>query len=309
MNAPTDSFAVSLRDGRRLTYRCAGPPDGMLVLYLHGAIGSPQTVCPELEAVVAELGVRYVMVSRPGFGGSDPLAGRTMLRFADDVTQLVDALGRERFAVVGVSTGGPYALACAHELSERVAATAVVSCMAGAGGGPRNLQLAVSLPLRVLRRRPRTCTHAGDALLGLVGRHPRVVARVMRAAAASADGYLPARSEARELAAARFLAAARRGVGGMIDDYLLCAAPWGFDPAGVPGLVQLWHGMRDTLVPVDEAIQLAAGLPHVQIELDPDEGHFFYRRRLREILGDLAAASRRRAPQAQLRHSRDPRLA
>jgi pimeloyl-ACP methyl ester carboxylesterase len=113
MNAPTDSFAVSLRDGRRLAYRCAGPPDGMLVLYLHGAIGSPQTVCPELEAVVAELGVRYVMVSRPGFGGSDPLAGRTMLRFADDVAQLADALGHERFAVVGVSTGGPYALACA----------------------------------------------------------------------------------------------------------------------------------------------------------------------------------------------------
>jgi pimeloyl-ACP methyl ester carboxylesterase len=142
---------------------------------------------------------------------------------------------------------------------------------------------------------------------GELGRHPRV----MRAPAASADGYLPAQSEARELAAARFLAAARRGVGGMIDDYLLCAAPWGFDPARVPGLVQLWHGMRDALVPVDEAIQLAAALPHVQIELDPDEGHFFYRRQLREILGDLAAASFRRAPQPQpqLRHSRDPRLA
>jgi pimeloyl-ACP methyl ester carboxylesterase len=181
--------------------------------------------------------------------------------------------------------------------------------MAGAGGGPRGLQLAVSVPLCALRRRPRICTHAGDALLGLVGRHPRLVARVMRTAAASADRHLPAQSEARELAAARFLAAAPRGVGGMIDDYQLCAAPWGFDPAGVPGLVQLWHGMRDALVPVDEAIQLAAALPQVQIELDPDEGHFFYRRRLREILGDLVAPSRRRASRAQLRDARDPRLA
>lgn len=292
MSAPTDSLAVWLRDGRRLAYRCVGPPDGMLVLYLHGAIGSPQAVSPQLEAVVGELDVRYVMVSRPGFGGSDPRAGRTMLSFAGDVAQLADELGRERFAVVGVSTGGPYALACAHELSQRVPAAAVVSCMSGAGGGPWGSQRAVGLPLRVLRRRPRTCTYAGDALLGLLARHPRLAARVIQTAAASADRHLLAPSEPRELALARFLAAGRRGVGGMIDDYLLCAAPWDFDLGGVRALVQLWHGMRDVLVPVDQAIQLAASLPNVQTRLGPDEGHFFYRRRLREILGDLVNAAR-----------------
>jgi hypothetical protein len=68
--------------------------------------------------------------------------------------------------------------------------------------------------------------------------------------------------------------------------------PWGFAPEDVRGLVQLWHGAQDELVPIDQAMHLAAALPRVQAALHPDEGHFFYRRRLREILGDLVAAAR-----------------
>ena len=147
------------------------------------------------------------------------------------------------------------------------------------------------LGLRVLRAWPRTCRRAGDALLAVARRHPHAVMHVMRTGAAPADQRLLAESEASERAAVRFLAAASGGVAGMIDDYLVCARPWGFAPAEVRGLVQLWHGMQDELVPVDQAMHLVAALPRVQAALHPDEGHFFYRRRLREILGDLVAAT------------------
>ena len=287
----TERFA-SLRDGRRLAYLATGPRDGLLVLYLHGAIGSPQCAGPDLEAATRDLGIRYVMVSRPGFGASDPAPGRTLRGFARDAAALADELGRERFAVVGVSAGGPYALACAHELPERVAATAVVSCMGPGCGTPAGLPLPARLGLRGLGARPRTCARAGDALLGIARRHPRAVARVIRAGAAPADRRLLADSEAGERAAVRFLAAASGGVGGMIEDHLVCTRPWGFAPEDVRGPIQLWHGAQDQLVPIDQAMHLAAALPLVQAALHPDEGHFFYRRRLREILGDLVAAAR-----------------
>jgi pimeloyl-ACP methyl ester carboxylesterase len=281
---------VVLRDGRRLAYLAVGPLDGLLVLYLHGAIGSPQVVTPELEAVTGDLRIRYVMVSRPGFGGSDPLPGRTLTRLAADVAQLADTLGRRRFAVVGVSAGGPYALACAHELPERVQVAAVVSCMTAGGCATGGLPVAARLGLRALRARPQACAGAGDALLGFARRHPRLVARAIHAGAPPADrGALDA-GGTRELAAARFLAAAGGGVGGMVDDYALCTRPWGFAPADVRVRVQLWHGMQDALVPAEHAIGLAAALRDVQTALDPDEGHFFYRRRLREILTDVAGA-------------------
>lgn len=287
-----DEQLLRLPDGRLLAYRAAGPPQGTLVVYLHGALGSPQRGCAEFDAAVQDLGVHYVMVSRPGFGASDPLPGRTLLGFADDVAQLADHLGRERFAVAGVSAGGPYALACAHALPERVAAAAVVSSMSPwsspdrAPGAPPALRLG----LRLLRRRPRACAWTADALLGVARRRPGIVGRAMLAGAAPADRSLLREPGARELAAARFLAAARGGIGRMIDDYLLCAGPWGFAPQDVRGQVHLWHGVQDQLVPVDEALHMAAALPRAQAALDPDEGHFFYRRKLPEILGDLVEA-------------------
>lgn len=286
---------VRLPDGRRLGFVETGPRDGLLVLYLHGAIGSPQRTGHELDALTAELGVRYVMVSRPGFGDSDPLPGRTLLGFASDAAALADRLGRQRFAVVGVSAGGPYALACAHELPERVAAAALVSSMAWSSGAGR---CELSLPLRAVRRTPRACARAGDGFLALARAHPGLVQRAMRSGAPRADRHNLAGSQPRELAAERFLAAARGGIGGMIDDYLLCAGDWGFELADVPVQVQLWHGVQDELVTVDAALHMAAGLPRAQTGLDPDEGHFFYERRLRVILGDLVRAAAGQAPPA-----------
>src|SRR5215467_2052963 len=99
---------ITLRDGRRLAYSVAGPEDGFPVLYFHGAIGTAVAIGAAVEA----LGLRYICVNRPGFGGSDLAPGRRMLDFADDIEQLADALGLDQFAVVGVSAGGPYALAC-----------------------------------------------------------------------------------------------------------------------------------------------------------------------------------------------------
>jgi hypothetical protein len=52
--------------------------------------------------------------------------------------------------------------------------------------------------------------------------------------------------------------------------------------------VQVWHGMADAFVPADHALHLVAGLPHCRAWFDPGEGHFFFRRRVREILAQLA---------------------
>ena len=264
----------------------SGPADGLLVLYLHGAIGSPQCVDAGARGAHARPRIRYVMVSRPGFGGSDPAPGRTLRSFAADAGALADHLGQSRFAVVGVSAGGPYALACAHELP-RAACSRRHSSAAWR-------RAAVPQPDCPARRRfgLRSCAH-GPQRAGA----PATPSSGWPAVTAAVAGRLltlrtPARgNELPERPAARFLAAASGGVGGMIDDYLVSTAPWGFRPAVVRGPVQLWHGMRDPLVPVDQAMYLAAELPQVQAALHPDEGHFFYRRRLREILGDLVAAA------------------
>jgi len=289
MRSAAPHRSVTLRDGRRLAYVERGPSGGRAVLYLHGAIGSPLGTDPELERALAELGVRYLLVDRPGFGRSAPSPGRSVLGFARDVEDLADALGLGPFAVLGVSAGGPYALACARELPDRLTAAAVVS-----GVGPlRPPHAADALPTRVrfalgaLVRHPRAATRLGEVGVRAVRARPGLLVRAMTASADEADRCVLADPAVRTLAVEGFLAAAAGGVGNMVEDYLVTTRPWGFAPESVRGHVQLWHGMCDALVPVDDALALAVSLPSCRVALDPDEGHFFFRRRLHEILGAL----------------------
>ena len=94
-----------------------------------------------------------------------------------------------------------------------------------------------------------------------------------------------------ETAIESFLAAAAGGVQGMVDDYVTCCTAWGFDLRDVLGEVHLWHGERDRYVPVEHARALAAALPRCRARFDAQDGHFFFRRRVAEVLGALVAAA------------------
>lgn len=138
---------INVRDGRRLTFESFGRSDGFPVVYMHGAIGSPRWRSAALDAAVAALGVRYVVVNRPGFGGSDHCPGRTVAGYAADVRDLADELGWSRFSVIGVSAGAPFALASAWALSGRIAAC----CLASPLVPPRPRSLRYRVPVAGFR--------------------------------------------------------------------------------------------------------------------------------------------------------------
>jgi pimeloyl-ACP methyl ester carboxylesterase len=197
-------------------------------------------------AAVDALGIRYLAVNRPGFGGSDPSPDRTVADYGADVEDLADALGLERFSVMGVSAGAPFALACAWALPARVVAVAAASPLAP---WPALRYLVPVAGFRV----PLAGPLAYDAAL-----------RVLRARSATAPRN-------------------------MVEDYVACRRPWGFEPADVHVPVVLWHGRRDRLVPVGHALRLAAALPTCATRLEPRAGHFFFGRRVTEIIGSVLA--------------------
>jgi pimeloyl-ACP methyl ester carboxylesterase len=270
-------------------YTETGPCDGAAVFYCHGAIGTPLGRAIDLEAITDELGIRHFAISRPGTGGSDPAPGRTVASFGTDLRELAEAVGLERVAVVGVSAGGPYALAAARASPERVSRVAVCSSVSPLCPLHRTpgMKLRIRIALAALARAPATCAALGDAALPLVGRHPALVSRVIAAHSAPGERARVRRGRARSAAAASFLDAAANGVRGMIDDYLVYAADWGFAPSEVAPEVHLWHGLEDPLVPIEHALELAVTIPRCRVFLDPEEGHHFFRRRLREILAAL----------------------
>ena len=118
---------LRLVDGRTLCAYDTGGREASALVWHHGSPQSGAPLTPLVEAA-ARRGLRLVTYGRPSYGGSTPQPGRDVASAAGDVAQIADALGLDRFAVMGASGGGPAALACAALMPERV--TGVV-CLAG----------------------------------------------------------------------------------------------------------------------------------------------------------------------------------
>jgi pimeloyl-ACP methyl ester carboxylesterase len=124
---PACDLNLTLPDGRRLAYAEFGDRQGMPVIYFHGTPSSRLEPLIIGGNALAAACLRLVAFDRPGLGGSDFLPGRTIGDIAKDAAQLADHLGFDRFAVLGMSGGGPYAAACAAKLPERLNSAVIVS--------------------------------------------------------------------------------------------------------------------------------------------------------------------------------------
>ena len=113
-------------DGRRFGYSTFGNPRGRPVLMLHGTPGS-RLMFTVTDAPATALGLNVIALDRWGYGGSDAHPAPTLAGFAADVGQIMTALGHPRFAIAGVSGGGPYAAAVAAEMGDRITAAALIS--------------------------------------------------------------------------------------------------------------------------------------------------------------------------------------
>ncbi|UNI22150.1 hypothetical protein JDV02_008067 [Purpureocillium takamizusanense] len=113
----TSPLTVTLPGYRILSYAQFGSrsPTARTIFFLHGWPGSRIEATYLHEAAQAN-NVRIIAPDRPGIGQSTPDPNRTLLSHADDIDSLAQHLGADHYGVLGVSGGGPYALACARAL-------------------------------------------------------------------------------------------------------------------------------------------------------------------------------------------------
>jgi pimeloyl-ACP methyl ester carboxylesterase len=267
---------IVLGDGRTLGYSEYGDRRGKPLFYCHGFPASRLEA--ELTATAAmETGLRVVAADRPGFGISEGKPGRTIPDWADDVTELADALGIGRFAILGVSGGGPYALACARMIPGRLTAVGI-ACPLGPLAGT-GLLTAMRWPARLFFGLFRRSTIVQRLILeGLLGpllrRQPSATLSLLTTAAPAADRRVLARPDVKRILAASMKEAFRDGLQGAIAELDLYSRPWGFAPDEISETVHLWHGTADATVPPSHGRYLAAALPHCRASFVAGEGHF-----------------------------------
>jgi pimeloyl-ACP methyl ester carboxylesterase len=268
---------LTLKDGRKLGYLDVGAASGHPVFHFHGH-GSSRLEALMLEGAANKLGLRVIALDRPGIGRSDPKDGDRLLDWPDDVAEAADQLGLARFAVQGMSAGGPYALACAHSYPARVTACALVSAVPPPAiarrAGPRARRLAWWVAYRFpnyLRRRLQQFRPDDPP------REDMVNARMLRVAnwLGGEDLRLMRIAELRTVLARTMMETARQGGGGNRDEIARLVQPWGFDIAAIAGpRLFVWHGDEDRIMPIGPARAMARQLRDCTATFYAGEGHF-----------------------------------
>jgi pimeloyl-ACP methyl ester carboxylesterase len=285
-----EARALRLPDGRRLGYAEYGKPDGAPILLFHGTPGS-RLMLRVTDAPARSLGVRVIAPDRPGYGLSDRQSGRRLLDWPDDLAALADSLRIERFAVAGISGGGPYTLACALKLPERLTVAGVISGMGpvvGEIGGA--LDRRHRLAFATMRRAP-PLLHLVMAAASLGWqRIPERLLDALHAYMPAADQAIVARPEVRASLLAGLREAFRQGGRGATDELRLFVAPWGFRLKDIRAPVRLWHGEADDLVPCAMGRYVAGAIPGCRAELIAGAGHYWAFDHIEELLAALAPA-------------------
>jgi pimeloyl-ACP methyl ester carboxylesterase len=230
-------------------------------------------------------------VDRPGLGGSDPQPRRRLLDWPDDVLFLAGQLGIDRFAVLGWSGGGPYALACAHAAPERVSAVGLVGSLA-----PIDAPGAMSAGKRRVIELVRGVPAAAELQLraiAQIARRPWLAEAAVRAWFTGPDREAVSRPEIARRVVAFLEASLRGGPAGPREDLALLTGDWGFSLEALACPVVLHHGEADRNAPPEMGRALARVIPDCRATFHPGEGHVsLIARRAGPILEEVAAAAR-----------------
>ncbi len=286
---------LKARDGRTLDVLLAGDDDSSFGLVCHHGTPSDATIWSDWHEDALSNNLRLVAISRPGYGLSDRLEGRRVASVAEDVEDVLDALGIIEFVSLGWSGGGPHALACGALLPERCKA---VSSLAGVGPygepdldfldgmGPENVEeFGIAL-------------EGEEALRRWMDEHAEPYRTIADEELAEALGGLVPEIDVLALneqgLAAMWAGSMRRcftnGWDGWIDDDMVFCNHWGFEPSEITVPVAVWQGDLDLMVPFAHGEWLLRHIPTATARLEPGHGHLsLLADRRQAIIDDLTS--------------------
>ncbi len=262
--------------GRRLGFAEFGPPAGRGIVWLHGTPGARRQIPHEARLLAERDGLRIVGIDRPGIGWSDPHLYENVLAFATDLEIVADRIGLDDFAIIGLSGGGPYALAAAAAFPDRVRAVGVLGGVAPTVGPDAIDGGLVSIGRHFVPLLKRARLPMGVALTQAVRLARPFASRGLDLYARlspEGDRRLLARPEFKAMFLDDLLNGSRRQLSAPLADVLLFCRDWGFRLADVEPAVRWWHGDADHIVPFAHGEHVVSRLPDAEMLTLSGESH------------------------------------
>ena len=290
LERPRLEGSVAVRNGRRLSFAEFGTPHGDVVIWMHGTPGGRRQVPIEARLYAELHNVRIIGIDRPGIGTSTPHLYDNVLDWTGDLELLADNLGIDRFRIIGLSGGGPYALAAGAALPKRVLGVGVLGGVAprvgpdAIGGGLVALAPYVAPVLRLTRI---PLSYALAAAIRLIRPLGGLGLDAYAAIQPRGDRELLGRPEFRAMFLDDLLNGARYQVGAPLSDAILFTRHWGFEASDVKVPVRWWHGDDDHIIPHAHGVHMVARLPKATFSSIDGESHLGGMGLATEVLDEL----------------------
>ncbi len=275
MSSPELLESVKLSDGRSLSFARFGDPSGKPVFYFHGFPGSRLEPQSNHDAFL-KAGIQLLALDRPGIGHSTRKNKRKLLDWPDDVVEIAKILKLEKFSILGVSGGGPYALACARAIPGYLNKV-TVACGLGPIDAP-NATSGMMLSNRVLFRYgkffPPVLHLSTFLMVRQLSSKPAKGLKKFVEGLPEPDRLVFSKTDAQDFVAASAVEGVRQGSGPLLEEIGIYSRSWGFKLEDLNVPVSLFQGEVDIDVPASMARHQASLIPDCEINLYPDDGHF-----------------------------------
>jgi pimeloyl-ACP methyl ester carboxylesterase len=288
-----DRQTLILADGRRVGFAEYGDPQGLPVLALHGAPAS-RLMYAAADQSARQRHLRIIAPDRPGYGLTPPDTSASLASRTSWLNAVADALNLERFAILAISGGGPYAVALAARLKERICALALVSPMGPVAdyiASPEGKEHPIKflqdrfflhLPFRTWLTHP-----VGDLSAWAFRKGPDMIAGFAPKLAATPDAKILSKPDINRYLRDMTLEAFWQGGSGGTSDLEIYARPWGVRYEDVTAPAVIWQGTADAIVPPAASEWLAGRLPRCAFHSLDGAGHFWIFEHVDGVLSEL----------------------
>ena len=227
-----------------------------------------------------ERGLRLVAMDRPGMGKSSFEPGRTLATWPKLMADFADSLGMGKFGQLGISGGGPYVLACAAEIPDRLTGSVVLAGavpLSESRTGLRGLHPIYRLLIPMRRLPSGVFTGLFQTAALATHWHPAwpPLSWLLRTLAAEDRAVLLAVPEVWEVITESFREGVwKNGGSGVMADAEIYFQPLCMDLGSVTHRVRYWHGEDDRNIPASLVRGFAEGFGGAELILEADLGHF-----------------------------------
>ena len=256
----SNSEEFVLSDGRKLGVAYYGATSGSAVIYLHGYPGCRLSGGAFFDAPGKKLGARIIAVERPGIGNSSPQPGRKLLDHANDIRELAEHLNLQSYGIIGVSGGGPYALACAYSLpEEKLKSVSIIGGIGPIDVGTKGMNWSNWLIFKGLLHFPAIIRWLQTRVVAQLNdlSNEKIVKLVHSRLSKKSNSWVS--PDLMTLKDPEFLTMMldfyrehyKQGVDGNMEDGRVLISDWGFRLKDIRSSIpiQLWYSKKDTNVP------------------------------------------------------------